>query len=182
MRLADDSNDVPNLCKRQYADFKLTQSDWLQLSLLHEVLQVNSILHLLILSLLTFSCRNLLTLYRASPAQKIQLSGKIPVLEFLQESWQNMAVDKKFSSIAHGLQAGLENLGKWSQKTDETDVYFICLGASPSRFLFKLICLLILLVTALNPNYKLEYAHSQWDSEASDNGMRKLEAIVSTHH
>ncbi|OJA10178.1 hypothetical protein AZE42_01837 [Rhizopogon vesiculosus] len=60
----------------------------------------------------------------------------IPVLEFLQQSWQNMAADEKFSSIAYGLQADLENFGKWSRKTDETDVYFICL--------------------VLDPNYKLE--------------------------
>jgi hypothetical protein len=52
----------------------------------------------------------------------------IPVLEFLQQSWENMAAHEKFSSITHALEAGLKNLKKWSQKTDDTDVYFICLG------------------------------------------------------
>ncbi|KAG2073688.1 hypothetical protein BDR04DRAFT_1010387 [Suillus decipiens] len=70
--LADDSEEVPKLKKRQYLDFKLTQSDWTWLSLLHEALQ--------------------------------------------------------FSSITYTLEAGLKNLKKWSQKTDDTDVYFICLG------------------------------------------------------
>jgi hypothetical protein len=59
----------------------------------------------------------------------------IPVLEFLQQSWQNMAANDKFSSVADALHAGLENLGKWSRKTDETDVYFICLGPSPYTIL-----------------------------------------------
>lgn len=40
VRLADDSDEVPKLRRRQYADFKLTNSDWLQLSLLHEALRV----------------------------------------------------------------------------------------------------------------------------------------------
>jgi len=53
----------------------------------------------------------------------------IPVLEFLQECWTNMAVDDKFSSLTGAFEAGLKNLNKWTQKTDETDVYFICLGA-----------------------------------------------------
>ncbi|OAX30480.1 hypothetical protein K503DRAFT_807226, partial [Rhizopogon vinicolor AM-OR11-026] len=86
----------------------------------------------------------------------------IPVLEFLQQSWQNMVADEKFSSIAGGLQAGLENLGKWSRKTDETDVYFICL--------------------ALDPNYKLEYARSQWDPDAFEDGRGKLEAMFDKYH
>ncbi|KAG2351849.1 ribonuclease H-like domain-containing protein [Suillus spraguei] len=43
---------------------------------------------------------------------------------------ENMAAHEKFST-------GLKNLKKWLQKTDDTDVYFICL--------------------ALDPNYKLEY-------------------------
>ncbi|KAG2743482.1 hypothetical protein P692DRAFT_20745381, partial [Suillus brevipes Sb2] len=114
VRLADDSDEVPNLRKKQYSDFKLSQSDWFQLSLLHEV---------------------------------------------LQQSWQNMAANDKFSSVAHALHAGLKNLGKWSRKTDKTDVCFICL--------------------ALDPNYKLEYARSQWDTDAFDEGKKKLEAAVS---
>lgn len=61
----------------------------------------------------------------------------IPVLEFLHQSWTNMAANKKFVHIADALDAGLKNLDKWTQKTDDTDVYFICLGASlHSQFLF----------------------------------------------
>jgi hypothetical protein len=52
----------------------------------------------------------------------------IPVLEYLQQSWKNMAADEKFLSISDALEAGLENLDKWTQKTDDADAYFICLG------------------------------------------------------
>ncbi|KAG2050400.1 hypothetical protein BDR06DRAFT_1011235 [Suillus hirtellus] len=89
------------------------QSDWVQLLLLREVLQEPAN------ATQSFSSAKNPTVWRA-----------IPVLEFLQQSWQNMADDEKFSSIADALQAGLENLGKWSHKMDEIDVYFICLGAT----------------------------------------------------
>jgi hypothetical protein len=52
----------------------------------------------------------------------------IPVLEFLQESWENMANNPKFALISHAIKAGLENLCKWYRKVDDTNVYFICLG------------------------------------------------------
>ncbi|KAG2047315.1 hypothetical protein BDR06DRAFT_1031466 [Suillus hirtellus] len=68
-----------------------------------------------------------------------------------------MADDEKFSSIADALQAGLENLGKWSWKTDEMNMYFICL--------------------ALDPNYKLKYAQAQWDADAFDEESLKLHPL-----
>ncbi|KAG2063186.1 hypothetical protein BDR04DRAFT_1123431, partial [Suillus decipiens] len=56
----------------------------------------------------------------------------IPVLEFLQQSWENMAAHKKFST--------------------------------------------------LDPNYKLEYAQSQWKSDAFDEGVGKLKAMFDQYH
>jgi hypothetical protein len=56
------------------------------------------------------------------------LSRTIPVLEFLQETWENMANHDRFIEIATGIEAGLENLGKWYRKTDDTNAYFISLG------------------------------------------------------
>lgn len=52
----------------------------------------------------------------------------IPVLEYLQENWGNMAKHSRFSEISHAIRSGLENLGKWYRKTNDTDAYFICLG------------------------------------------------------
>src|SRR4051794_9322814 len=52
----------------------------------------------------------------------------IPVLEFLQQSWENMAAVPRFGELAGAIHNGLENLEKWYRKTDDTNVYFICLG------------------------------------------------------
>lgn len=52
----------------------------------------------------------------------------IPVLEFMQEAWENMARVPKFQDFKPALEAGLDNLRKWYRKVNETDVYFICLG------------------------------------------------------
>ncbi|KAG1748410.1 uncharacterized protein EDB91DRAFT_1079374 [Suillus paluster] len=52
----------------------------------------------------------------------------IPVLEFLQETWQNMANCSKFDDFSIAINSGLDNLRKWYHKIDESDVYFICLG------------------------------------------------------
>jgi hypothetical protein len=35
----------------------------------------------------------------------------------------------KFDEMSHAINAGINNLDKWYRKIDDTDVYFICLGA-----------------------------------------------------
>jgi hypothetical protein len=52
----------------------------------------------------------------------------IPVLEFMQESWENMAKHNRFQDVTAAIDAGLENIRKWYQKVDDTDAYFICLS------------------------------------------------------
>lgn len=52
----------------------------------------------------------------------------IPVLEFLLQSWENMANLPKFSEIEPAIRKGLENINKWYRKVNDTDAYFICLG------------------------------------------------------
>jgi hypothetical protein len=56
----------------------------------------------------------------------------IPILEFLQQSWENMASTSKFVDIKDAIHAGMANLAKWYRKTEDTDVYFICLGKDSS--------------------------------------------------
>ena len=52
----------------------------------------------------------------------------IPVLEYLQESWGNMANHLKFAEVEGLLHKGIENLEKWYHKVNDTYAYFICLG------------------------------------------------------
>jgi hypothetical protein len=67
----------------------------------------------------TFSSSNDPTVWRA-----------IPILEFMQEAWENMANLTKFHEFRMAIEAGLANLRKWYRKVDDTDAYFICLGMS----------------------------------------------------
>jgi hypothetical protein len=52
----------------------------------------------------------------------------LPLLEVLQRTWENMAATDKFADMRDSINAGLANIAKWYSKTEETDVYFICLG------------------------------------------------------
>lgn len=44
-----------------------------------------------------------------------------------------MVQNLDFEDVAPAIKAGLENIGKWYRKTDETDAYFICMGTPFSK-------------------------------------------------
>jgi hypothetical protein len=44
------------------------------------------------------------------------------------KTWENMAAISRFSVVRDALAEGLNNLGKWYNKTDDSTAYFICLG------------------------------------------------------
>ncbi|KAG2336033.1 hypothetical protein BDR05DRAFT_897307, partial [Suillus weaverae] len=67
----------------------------------------------------------------------------------------------QFNGVANAILLGLENICKWYCKTDDTDMYFVCL--------------------ALDPNYKLAYAKDKWDMQYFEDGMAHLENIVSAY-
>ncbi|KAF7363239.1 Dimer-Tnp-hAT domain-containing protein [Mycena venus] len=136
---ADESDEVPDLEGKNYADFKLTKLDWIKIRKMHEVLEVPAKIQQ------SFSSAKFPTVWRT-----------LPLFEFLQQSWRNMAATAKFADMKDSIDRGLENLEKWYRKTEESDVYFICL--------------------ALDPNYKTEYAEHQWDSEAFIHAMEKFKA------
>ena len=52
----------------------------------------------------------------------------LPVLEYLQEQWMSMANATRFASITPTIQAGLDNLNKWYNKTEHTDIHIMCLS------------------------------------------------------
>lgn len=129
VQIADDSDEVPDLTGKSYSNFKLNKKDWDKIALIHKVLQVRNMLY----------CGYLFSLMLAiqEPTAALQsfLSSRdptvwctIPILEYLQESWESKARLPKFKEIEPAIRAGLDNLGKWYRKTDETDMYFICLG------------------------------------------------------
>lgn len=139
--LADESRQVPNLKGKKYAHYKIAESEWEILDLIREVLQVSTLL-------LYADHRGLTLLFELQPLRNAQADFSseksptvwraLPTLELLIEQWELMLAHPKFASVAHGIEKGLAKLRKWYQKTTDSDVYFICLGTTPS-LLFLLI-------------------------------------------
>ncbi|KAG6912098.1 hypothetical protein DXG01_000658, partial [Tephrocybe rancida] len=102
---------VPNLTKKEYADYKLTSDEWEILGLIKEVLQEPRDAQA------QFSSEKFPTVSKA-----------LPILKYLIERWDNFARLAKFEKIAHAIQKGLEKIQKWYNKTDDSNMYFICLG------------------------------------------------------
>ncbi|KAG2052084.1 hypothetical protein BDR06DRAFT_973269 [Suillus hirtellus] len=94
-KLTDDSDKVPNLQGESYGTFKLLAKDWKKLELMHNVLQEP-----------------------ANSQQSFSVTWKptvwcmIPVLEFLQQTWQNMAKSSKFADFLTIINSGINNLCK----------------------------------------------------------------------
>jgi hypothetical protein len=77
----------------------------------------------------------------------------IPVLEFLLQSWENMAELPKISELKPALHKGLANINKWYRKVNDTDAYFICLGTVALHLSLLVLFILINVVTSLRPIY-----------------------------
>ena len=121
---------MPNLKGKQYSDFRLRKQDWATMELMHEVLQVctyppyvSEILNSTISSQEPATAKQMF-----SSAREPTVWRMIPVLEFLLQSWENMADLPKFSEVEHAIRKGLENVDKWYRKVNDTDAFFICLG------------------------------------------------------
>jgi hypothetical protein len=130
IQLADDSNEVPNLQGKTYRVFKLSAAEWMKLELMCDVLQVYaSFLFLIfVLTILLHNKEPMNAQQSFSATCEPTVWCTIPVLKFLQETWQNMASYSKFNDFSNVIQSGLDNLHKWYHKIDESDVYFICLS------------------------------------------------------
>jgi len=76
VQLADDSEEVPNLQKKLYSDFKLTQDDWERLALMHEVLCVSNVAFFSFMMFLRCTHRSWPKPTRLSQAQTTQPSGR----------------------------------------------------------------------------------------------------------
>ena len=78
--------------------------------------------------------------------------------------------------MKHGIEKGLEKLRKWYMATDQSNMYFICLGKPhllPSFILgSNVVC------QALEPSIKLEYAKQKWEKDAYDGGVAAFEKVV----
>ncbi|KAF5378616.1 hypothetical protein D9615_007187 [Tricholomella constricta] len=142
VQLADDSDEVPTLRRKSYADFRLGKQDWRKLELMHE--EPASAKQ-------TFSSSREPTVFRT-----------IPVLEFLQESWENMADLPRFYEVEDALRKGLANLEKRYRKVSDVDAYFICL--------------------VLDPNIKTAYTEDKWKPKFHKAGMKRLGEVFDGYY
>jgi hypothetical protein len=130
--LADDSDEVPKLSNgRQYSNFKLSNAEWKQLELVHEVLQVR------VCSIGMVLPRP----YVLSPIMEQEITGTqhnfssdtestvtraISILEWLQTRWEQMTRLDRYRSLAPAIKAGLTSLCKCYKDLDLSDAYVIC--------------------------------------------------------
>jgi hypothetical protein len=163
------------LIGKNYSDFYLRKRDWEKLELMHEVLQVSLELYIFSISYLCFK-------EPASAKQTFSSSKEpsafrtIPVLEFLKETWGNMADLPKFSEVEAAIRKGLESLEKYYGKVNDSIAYFLCL----CKFIPSLVCdYSSYQCLVLNPNVKNAYALDKWESDAYAKAMIQLEQVVS---
>ena len=113
INLADESTQVPNLQRKTYADFRLTQNEWARLDLLHQILKHPT------LAQQQFS------------SERVPMVSKVfPIVEFLLSALEAAQKDEAFNDIHDAITAGVSNLKKWYQKLDMCHVYAVCNGAS----------------------------------------------------
>jgi hypothetical protein len=140
--LADESDEVPNLKGKSYSDFYLRKRDWDKLELMHEVLKVCwpltgtvTVTFFSIFTSLFISKEPASAKQTFSSSKEPSAFRTIPVLEYLKETWGNMATHPKFSEVENSIQKGIENLDKWYNKVNDTDAYFICLRMCLCNFI-----------------------------------------------
>ncbi|KIK05961.1 hypothetical protein K443DRAFT_90372, partial [Laccaria amethystina LaAM-08-1] len=94
--LTDDSESVPDLQGKSYSDFRLSKQDWQNIELVHEILWEPANAQQ------SFSSTKTPTVFQT-----------IPILKFLQQTWENMSKVTKFAEMEPALDNGLKNLRKW---------------------------------------------------------------------
>ncbi|KAH9169697.1 hypothetical protein EDB89DRAFT_1819985, partial [Lactarius sanguifluus] len=99
---------------KTYIMFRLSEGEWHMLELICDALMEPA------MACQTFSHTTQPTVYCA-----------FPVIEFMQQKWEVMAAKPAYASIATALYAGLNNLRKWYQTLDNSNMYFICLVLDP---------------------------------------------------
>ena len=79
-------------------------------------------------------------------------------VESMQQKWERMSKSTKYEQIAPALKSGLENLCKWYQALDNSNIYFICL--------------------ILDPHVKMAYFGTHWEDRYLEDGKESLEKMV----
>lgn len=127
---ADDSDDVPRVDKAQptYSSYKLSEDEWDLLALIQQVLAVVIVPFSVIILILTdidvrqaaaevqeaFSAEYYPTIWRV-----------LPLYEDFIAKWKDFAADLKMFQLWSAIEAGLESLKKYYNKTDDSPVHIV---------------------------------------------------------
>ncbi|OJT06528.1 Zinc finger BED domain-containing protein RICESLEEPER 2 [Trametes pubescens] len=114
--------------KIPWSAFRLEDSDWKRVSLCTDILADANRYHQL------FSADKVPTIHRV-----------IPALESLCTKWENKLDDAKYALFHSAIRRGLDKLGKYYTKLDNSEVYVLSL--------------------LLHPYYKLSYIEQKWGGE-----------------
>jgi hypothetical protein len=86
-----------------------------------------------------------------------------------------MANSAEYAPIADTIHKGLKNVAKYYEKTNNSDIYFVCLG----EYQYFLLQRISNVITVLGPNYKLAYVEGRWSVAKVASGRARLQALVS---
>jgi hypothetical protein len=129
--LADLSNSVPKLSNgRRYSQFAISDAEWKQLELIHDVLKVRVCSIIMVLADNAFYANTEQEVAKAqhdfSSETEATVTKAVSTLEWLQTRWEQMAKHRRYRSLAPAIRAGLDNLCKWYKELDASDAYVIC--------------------------------------------------------
>ncbi|KAG1869099.1 ribonuclease H-like domain-containing protein [Suillus tomentosus] len=113
---ADDSDDVPNVDKGQptYSSYRLDDCEWELLGLIKEVLAAAAEIQE------AFSAKYYPTIWRI-----------LPLYEDFIVKWHSFAADPNMAVLRPALEAGIESLKKYYNKTDNSPVHIVSMYLNP---------------------------------------------------
>ena len=125
--LVDNEDDLPPLVNGKWANYQLLAAKWKIIKLAHHCLSVSQ-------QFIYLSCSKFLSQIPAATHGELSVHKEatcykvFPLLERLQTQWEALCANDEYEPIHAALDAGLINMQKWYQKTDNTSIYFISHG------------------------------------------------------
>lgn len=119
--------------KIPWSAFRLEDSDWKRVSLCTDILAVSSS-HIFVFILVT-GLQDANRYHQLFSADKVPTIHRvIPALESLCTKWENKLDDAKYALFHSAIRRGLDKLGKYYTKLDNSEVYVLSLCALLIRF------------------------------------------------